>query len=548
MMIIQKRALAIVICVGFTLLLTVLVIAPTKIFSATNTIIVNSLDDEGGSCSSKKCTLRQAINDASSGETINFDADILPGTIVISDTLGELTIDKDLTIHNNNKFDLTISGNRATRIFHVAYNYSLTLENIIFTEGWSYGGAIWNEQGYVSVENCRFEANGSTSASSGPIYNQLGTLEIDRSVFFENEGNYGGAIENSGIMTITNTTFEDNTAGSYGGAIHNTLGSIYDMELTIENSTFTGNESLGLGGSAIFSQSHGGVNITNSTFYQNVASGDGGTIYQASANQGDEYLSIIHSTIAENYASTSSYSAGVVSLGYLKIINSILANNDIIGSTDVDCYWNLGGSGIFIHNLIMNNASGDYACGTPIETSGPGLLGLANNGGVTYTMALVSTSPAIDVGHADHCPPTDQRGFPRPQGAGCDLGAYELDSFPFVLSIETADPNPTDEAYVDFTVTFNEAVTGVDETDFSPTIDGLTVANITEVVGMDDQYTVTVYTRGTGTLRLDLDDDNTIEDATSNPLGGAGIGDGDFDGGEVYILRYNFIYLPLILK
>ena len=60
------------------------------------------------------------------------------------------------------------------------------------------------------------------------------------------------------------------------------------------------------------------------------------------------------------------------------------------------------------------------------QGSNPQLLPLAANGGPTNTMALNSGSPAIDTGDPA-CPPpgTDQRGVNRPQGARCDIGAYE---------------------------------------------------------------------------------------------------------------------------
>jgi hypothetical protein len=57
------------------------------------------------------------------------------------------------------------------------------------------------------------------------------------------------------------------------------------------------------------------------------------------------------------------------------------------------------------------------------EVLGP----LQDNGGPTWTHALLPGSPAIDRGEAGQCPATDQRGVSRPQGAGCDLGAFELE-------------------------------------------------------------------------------------------------------------------------
>jgi hypothetical protein len=48
------------------------------------------------------------------------------------------------------------------------------------------------------------------------------------------------------------------------------------------------------------------------------------------------------------------------------------------------------------------------------------------NGGPTKTHALVKGSPAIDAAPVDSdCPAVDQRGVARPQGAGCDIGAFE---------------------------------------------------------------------------------------------------------------------------
>jgi hypothetical protein len=52
--------------------------------------------------------------------------------------------------------------------------------------------------------------------------------------------------------------------------------------------------------------------------------------------------------------------------------------------------------------------------------------GLKDNGGPTKTIALVADSPAIDAADSASCPATDQRGVSRPQGNGCDIGAFEL--------------------------------------------------------------------------------------------------------------------------
>jgi hypothetical protein len=55
----------------------------------------------------------------------------------------------------------------------------------------------------------------------------------------------------------------------------------------------------------------------------------------------------------------------------------------------------------------------------------PLLSGAAANGGPVKTDALATDSKAVDAANASKCPGTDARGVPRPQGGGCDIGAFE---------------------------------------------------------------------------------------------------------------------------
>jgi hypothetical protein len=125
---------------------------------------------------------------------------------------------------------------------------------------------------------------------------------------------------------------------------------------------------------------------------------------------------------------------------------------------------------------------------------------------------------------------------------------------PTVVSSLRADPNPTSADTVHFTVTFSEAVTGVDLVgppfdDFTLTPTGVTGASVTGVSGSGSTYTVTVTTgSGIGTLRLDVVDNHTILDLSLNPLGGPLAGDGNFTHGEVYSVRFYSFYLPFMLR
>ncbi len=106
---------------------------------------------------------------------------------------------------------------------------------------------------------------------------------------------------------------------------------------------------------------------------------------------------------------------------------------------------------------------------------------------------------------------------------------------PVVSSIVRGGTNPTNAASVDFTVTFNESVTGVDTADFTLTTAGVSGASVSSVSGSGNSYTVTVNTgTGDGTIRLDVGDDDSIQDVASNRLGGTGLGNGNFTSGEMY--------------
>jgi mannan endo-1,4-beta-mannosidase len=118
-----------------------------------------------------------------------------------------------------------------------------------------------------------------------------------------------------------------------------------------------------------------------------------------------------------------------------------------------------------------------------------------------------------------------------------EASVYSGDRNPIVNSIRRGKPNPTSGASVNFSVTFSESVTGVDASapfnDFTLTTTGVTGAAITGVSGSGATRTVTVNTgSGSGTIRLDVVDNDSIRDAINNSLGGPGNGNGNYISGE----------------
>src|SRR5581483_10807922 len=160
---------------------------------------------------------------------------------------------------------------------------------------------------------------------------------------------------------------------------------------------------------------------TNVTISANIAGGFGGGIANLAGG-----VAVLN-TVTMNGNSSSDTVQGSTGSGiYNDPSDSVTINGVIIASNT---------SGSNCAGLITSqgdNISSDASC----NLTGPGdrnstdpLLGpLQDNGGFMPTHALLPGSPAIDGVTHNACPPpaTDQRGFLRPAGARCDVGAFEL--------------------------------------------------------------------------------------------------------------------------
>lgn len=127
---------------------------------------------------------------------------------------------------------------------------------------------------------------------------------------------------------------------------------------------------------------------------------------------------------------------------------------------------------------------------------------------------------------------------------------YTIDrSVPAVSSILRTDPHPTAAGVVHFNVTFSEPVSGVDGADFALVTSGVTGAAMTEIVVAGNVYTIAVNTgSGNGAIRLDVVDDDSIVDSSGKPLGGAGIGNGNFTGETYTVTKITYVILTERLR
>lgn len=339
-------------------------------------------------------SLRAAItsaNTAGGTNTITFQSGVTGTITLTSGTLPAIT--NNLTIAGpSGSPGITIDGNHSVRILQV--NTGATLQNLTF-------------------------ANASTNGA-------------------------GGAISNSGALSIVDCTFSGNQAidssGGIGegGAIYSGVGTI----VSITNSTFSGNQALettsgfALGG-AIFTEPGTALTITNCTFANNEAStsgttgqGAGGAIFADGT-----FLPITNSTFSGNQALGPRPVGGAIvdDGGDIELKGTILAGKASAGNCS---------SGIVDHGY---NLSDDNSCGfsgtsqNSVTNINLDPAGLNNNGGQTQTIAIEPDSEALNfipiANCTDQSSPTpqpliqDQRGFPRPDPANtnfCDAGAFEL--------------------------------------------------------------------------------------------------------------------------
>jgi len=119
----------------------------------------------------------------------------------------------------------------------------------------------------------------------------------------------------------------------------------------------------------------------------------------------------------------SDISSRYVSAFYLQ--GSILSSNTALGI----CYEETGLHAAYVYDDGYNIIEDGTCITDPTSFAADPLLGtLQDNGGETFTQSLLESSPAIDAIPMGSCAVIeDQRGIARPQGNGCDIGAFEVE-------------------------------------------------------------------------------------------------------------------------
>ena len=352
-------------------------------------VTVTSTADSGAG------SLRKALGSVCVDGTIHF-APALAGQTITN--LSALTIGKNVTIDGADAPGLAISGGGTVRVFEVGATATATVKNLILKNGYGFqlaGGVLNN--GKLTLDHVVVTGN---------------TMTTNAGDFWQG----GGGIYNGdgATLTLVDSTVSGNHAGWSGGGIY----SFFNTTTTIVRSTISGNVSNDVGGGI---RSLGNMTITNSTISGNTSTGwHGGAIFHTDGN-----MEILSSTIANNIGPDWAPSAIFIGSFGGPAPTLTLTNTIITGNQWYACdHWT--GANTLIsggNNLVQDDTCNPVASDLIV---GDAKLGpLADNGGPTWTHALLAGSPAIDAANDAACPATDQRGVARPQGPHCDIGAVE---------------------------------------------------------------------------------------------------------------------------
>lgn len=409
-------------------------------------------------------------------------ANVVPG--------GDLTLN-DLTISNG--LLTTSSPAGGLRSWGV-----LTLNRCIVENNSTAGngGGISQGSGATLVLNDTVVQHNHAGNQGGGVMSGESSAVLNNSFIQDNTatgGNAdGGGIEfraasgSSVTMTLNHTRVLNNTAangtGPSGGGISAIVYPGGAGVVTINDSTIAGNQAQ-YGGGLMAGVNMGtpfgslNVSVNRSTISHNTAadpagvSADGGGIETYNAT-----LTLTNSTVSGNTVTAATYSSGggMWMGGYadaypsvLNLFNSTVTGNSAGGGGGISNYLDAGNASATVNavnSIVAGNAApaggnclaegGTFtSLGYNLEntdtcsfdqptdqpTTDPLLGPLANNGGPTETHALLTGSPAIDAASNAVCAAApvsgvDQRGVSRPQGAVCDVGAYEFEEVPTALT------------------------------------------------------------------------------------------------------------------
>lgn len=414
--------------------------------AATTWTVTNTGDSATAECpNATKCTLRAAVTDAHSGDTIVLGA----GTFKLEHSQVRI-YEKNLTIKGAGSGATTLTTSATERLLEVEDD-KLAVSGITFSGGSAlYGGALYIDEASARISDCAFtnnKAERGTGAEAGyggaggAIY-LYGDLSMSGTTFTGNEaqggsgatggssnggGDAGAIYQDEGELTLDSDTFSKNVAGggatdsgTTGAAAGGVGGAIYTYgELSINGSTFSSNSAAG--GGTTDGDTHGGygseagaiyteensTSITASTFANNTAAGgaDGSSSNYGDAAAGgaidveDGQLTVTASALTGNVAGSdpaghsTAYGGAIFAEGETRIVQSTIASNQAQDGYGGGVYGDDPPLGITQSTIGPAN-SADYGGGVFFEEPGYAINStIAGNTAADYGGGLYADAP-----------------------------------------------------------------------------------------------------------------------------------------------------------
>ncbi|HPH97263.1 MAG TPA: choice-of-anchor Q domain-containing protein, partial [Anaerolineaceae bacterium] len=301
-------------------------------------------------------------------------------------------------------------------IYNLNSTLTVTNSNFIANTAATNGGAVFNQNPGKTAALNGILVRGNSAANGAGLYQADGSLEVTNiSIISSNTAsvNGGGVYQNGGSLNLDSVTLKNNAAVN-GAGLYQAKG-----DLTLLRSTASSNTATTSGGAFAITGTSTAVFAT-STISGNNAQGTslsegGGGIFTADAAA----LDLSFMTIAANTAVQSNRSAVYINSGAVTVTASLFSDNKCTGS------FQSGGDDNIAYNASAACLPGGGV--NNLSTTTALVLPLADNGGLTFTHALTTTSPAINFVAAG-CGGTDQREKTRPDVSSgiCDAGAVEF--------------------------------------------------------------------------------------------------------------------------
>lgn len=430
-------------------ILVMLTALPARQAQAVTRTVGNCNDHGAGS-------LRSAVAGAPSGATIDLRSLACNRIRLTSGQIG--IAQDDLTLLGRSRDALTIDGNLQDRVIQHTGAGTLRLRGVSIANGYLANPEPWSgcihsagsvELLEASLHHCSVVGRGGleqwgsagdvfasgrvllsfttafanrASPGSGGAVRGGDKVVLDHSQVYGNHAEEGGGVY-GGSVVVSYSVIRGNDASHGGGIAINCGHQPPSCDLTVRNSTISGNIAVYGGGGFDVGGAYGAL-ITDSTLTGNVADSiSAGWLPGKNAR-------IFNSTIAFNDEQPRGAGAechgAIASPGVTRIVSSIVAGNtcsvgqghDIFGTPEY------GARIIGTRNII-----GGSDLAVPVDTisADPRLGPLANNGGPTRTLRPLAGSPALDRGSNPLDCRYDQRGpgYPRVRGPLPDIGAIE---------------------------------------------------------------------------------------------------------------------------